>query len=843
MEKPKIAFNAIMRDNEDTIIRLLDSTHQIFDEYIFCDTGSIDKTKDLARKWCKKHNKRYKIVDYSGYKSSTKDKRERKAWGDISQVYWDFGDARQIALENTSDDMDFFFWADTDDIIENIDELYNVLEDMLLKGAYLGNLPYHYAQDEHGNDVVLHYRERVIRLKDQEGRKVKVRWDDPVHEYVWLPKDKRTKVMVSDAIHLFHKREIHHVKRTNRRNNRIMYRQLEEYSKKKTDKSKLVRLLSVLAYDHYERHEFEEAIDIYEQLFNEVEGKEYPYISLYTCYRNYARSCITFGNMSDPFDRNLQKARGALEKMTLLDRDNPDAYLEMAELSLQQGNIDLCERYLDVITNKKPKKSMLPSNDLDYKVRPLMMRSQIESMKGNLAGAAQLAEMALRHVPGNPNIEKQRRQLLYNIPSQKAFEGVLALREELYNTGEFDKLIHLIGVVPKTILGKEPIQKVIQSAKTEYKEYEGRHSIRVKGKKNISFYVGPAYENWTPESTKKGGIGGSESMVIELAKGLHDLGNEVKVYNQCGLDSGNYEGVEYIDYRKHDPREECDILIVERQPQYFRNLPNAKRQYLHLHDMPSSDMPLKFFNMPDRIFVMSNFHQKAYQEAYGLDDDRFWVTRNSIDVDLEEAKKKAGKRKPYKMLYASSYDRGLEFTIKAFNEIKKQVPEAELHVFYGWMTYEKRMQMLLKQGHPEGKFLKEYKDRVEKLLKSDGIIHHGRVDKVELAKHQYESSLWTYFTNFAEISCITGMVAQATGAIPITADHAALSETVQHGWKLQAPIGYSNEFLPIYTEQTVKALKDQKGLEKIREKMMPWAVKTFSSKELAREWNTYFEEN
>jgi len=37
------------------------------------------------------------------------------------------------------------------------------------------------------------------------------------------------------------------------------------------------------------------------------------------------------------------------------------------------------------------------------------------------------------------------------------------------------------------------------------------------------------------------------------------------------------------------------------------------------------------------------------------------------------------------VIYTSSYDRGLEHLLKMWPDVKKAVPDAELHIFYGWI--------------------------------------------------------------------------------------------------------------------------------------------------------------
>ncbi|OPY29662.1 MAG: ribonucleotide-diphosphate reductase subunit alpha [Methanobacterium sp. PtaU1.Bin242] len=81
-------------------------------------------------------------------------------------------------------------------------------------------------------------------------------------------------------------------------------------------------------------------------------------------------------------------------------------------------------------------------------------------------------------------------------------------------------------------------------------------------------------------------------------------------------------------------------------------------------------------------------------------------------------------------------------------------------------------------------------------------------------------------------NCITGMLAQACGTIPVVSDYAALKETVQFGIKLD-PSDLANNFVPAVLEM-FKTDFD-------RGKMMKWAREKYDINELAKEWNRYFE--
>jgi FkbM family methyltransferase len=46
-------------------------------------------------------------------------------------------------------------------------------------------------------------------------------------------------------------------------------------------------------------------------------------------------------------------------------------------------------------------------------------------------------------------------------------------------------------------------------------------------------------------------------------------------------------------------------------------------------------------------------------------------------------------RNPKRIVYGSSYDRGLEHLLKMWPDIRKEVPDAELRIFYGWVMFDK----------------------------------------------------------------------------------------------------------------------------------------------------------
>jgi hypothetical protein len=136
--------------------------------------------------------------------------------------------------------------------------------------------------------------------------------------------------------------------------------------------------------------------------------------------------------------------------------------------------------------------------------------------------------------------------------------------------------------------------------------------------------------------------------------------------------------------------------------------------------------------------------------------------------------------KHHKLFWGSSYDRGLQYLLFMWSDIKKKFPDTELHICYGWELYD-----IGARGNPERQ---EWKRSVEQLMGQDGIYHHGRVGKQELADIRKECGIWAYTTEFKEINCITALDCASDGVVPVTMDYAALKETVKYGIKVKGDI-------------------------------------------------------
>lgn len=183
-----------------------------------------------------------------------------------------------------------------------------------------------------------------------------------------------------------------------------------------------------------------------------------------------------------------------------------------------------------------------------------------------------------------------------------------------------------------------------------------------------------------------------------------------------------------------------------------------------------------------------------------------------------------------RMLYASSYDRGLEHLLNMWGKIKEQLPDAKLEICYGWDLYDK--------GYQGNKEAMAWKDKMNKLMEQCCVTHHGRVSKSKLDEITASCDLWVYPTHFQETNCITALRSQSLGCVPVTMNLAALQDTVFSGVKLDGEIE-DEETKELFIKELVSLAKDKKRYEEEKKKAIEGA-KAYSWDNIAKEWEKHF---
>lgn len=187
-------------------------------------------------------------------------------------------------------------------------------------------------------------------------------------------------------------------------------------------------------------------------------------------------------------------------------------------------------------------------------------------------------------------------------------------------------------------------------------------------------------------------------------------------------------------------------------------------------------------------------------------------------------------RNPKRVIYTSSYDRGLEHLLAIWPKVRESVPDAELHVFYGMDLFDR--------FYKDNPASMTWKAKLLENLKQPGVTDHGRLPQDKLKDEYLKSGVFAYPTHFGEINCISAIKAQAYGCEPVVINYAALQETVRFGRKIDGDI-YDEETKTLYTDALIDALEHPMPQEK-REKMQEWAREKYSWRTIAKQWSDVF---
>ena len=132
----ELSLCMIVRNEEVNLAKCLESVKAAVDEIIILDTGSTDRTKEIAARYTPN------VYDY--------------IWQN------DFAAARNASMERAT--KDFILWLDADDVIDapQLKKLLDLKEELHV-GIDAVMMPYHYAFSPGGTPSLVFERERIVR--------------------------------------------------------------------------------------------------------------------------------------------------------------------------------------------------------------------------------------------------------------------------------------------------------------------------------------------------------------------------------------------------------------------------------------------------------------------------------------------------------------------------------------------------------------------------------------------------------------------------------------------------------------------------------------------------------
>lgn len=702
--RPTIALCMIMKDEEKNLSRVLSSVEGCFDEIHLTDTGSKDKSVDVA-----------------------------KSFGaNVHHFEWinDFSAARNYSFSHAKSD--YIMWLDCDDELENKEAFFKWRDNaMLMNDYWLNN--YHYALNDKGEPICTFSRERVVK----NGRGFK--WKYFLHEGIPPVSDDGREVRSSfiNTWSVKHHRTAEDLKKDKGRNIGI----IEEHIDKG---EKLDPRMSY--YYGKELHEAGRTDEAIKQLGIASSDPKLEFHDRLLCLQYL---CISL--MKKDGKENLVKCIEVAQQGLLLSAHRAEFYCFIGDAYLKLN------RFHEAIPSFEAAKRCMNTSA----PRP-GMASPIFSY-GDVYGPYPTKQL-IRIYCKLDDPDRAMEQVEYG---RKHFGDDLELQAIAEHAERLNKRFYISG-----------------------KRYTTEDIVFTCPPMNL-------YE-WDYEIYKEKGIGGSETALVEMAYWLKKLTNRRVMVFHTRKENKVIEGVEY--FRIEETFNYLDAFEPKLHIAWRHGSTVTRAKTLiWSHDLITKDAtnPEKFH----KILCLSDFHARYYSSMLGVDEKHIDITSNGIDPNRFKDLKI--EKIPGKIVYSSSPDRGLKETMLVMDEVVKEIPEAKLHVFYGFNNMEKFG-------------LNDQINELKKMIDDrDHVIFHGNVSQKQLAQEFSEAEVWLYPTWFFETYCITAIEALCCQVYPVVRNIGALQDTLKDAAtnkmaQLLDVDPQSKEGVREFSHQTIDALKQKK---------------------------------
>ncbi|MFC7442926.1 glycosyltransferase [Laceyella putida] len=350
-----VSLCMIVKNEEETIARCLESVKNLVDEIIIVDTGSTDKTKEIVSQFTDR------IIDFT--------------WID------DFSAARNFSFQHAT--MDYIFWLDADDVLlEDDRKKFSTLKDTLDPNVDSVTMIYSLATDENGMVTTSLRRNRLVKRKNN------FRWHGAVHEYLEVLGN----ILNSDITVTHKPLHQHH---DSERNLRIYEKRLargEEF---------LPRDLFYYANELLDHQYYERAIEYYEKFLETKKG-----------WVEYNISAC--GKLADCFDHlgDQESALQYIYKSFEYDTPRAEFCCRLGYHFLNKKQYRMAAFWYKLATQlEKPVESWGLLNHACWTWLPHLQLCVCYSQLGNHVLAYAHNEIARKHLPDCPSILHNKRFL------------------------------------------------------------------------------------------------------------------------------------------------------------------------------------------------------------------------------------------------------------------------------------------------------------------------------------------------------------------------------------------------------------------------------------------------
>lgn len=266
---------------------------------------------------------------------------------------------------------------------------------------------------------------------------------------------------------------------------------------------------------------------------------------------------------------------------------------------------------------------------------------------------------------------------------------------------------------------------------------------------------------FNPFTEKNVGVGSMETVVVNVAQRLSDLGHDVTCFVNCNYPD-LYDRVKYYQHYDYAPLQE-DLLIC------FSSMPranNANQVFMWSTKVEASTI-LPYKDDFENLVVMSEWHRDRYASEFPSD-----LVQKMVVIEPGVSKEFSSlnvQKWPQSITYAGAPQKGgMRALIEIAKKLKPKVPKSAIHAYGGGMLW----------GWKDEQFRTLYDEMIR-----NKILYHGQKGKRRLVKQFAFSEILLYpvYKDHQESFGLTVLEAMASKCVPIVNENGNLKTLIGDG--------------------------------------------------------------